>query len=196
MQIEHVIVGTAFVLATEHSRPVHKKHLNPVSLEHRYHIPAMSFNSLKSARKAKELHSFIQTRAEAPHQSPPSVSQTASEGSPMLKESIGLEGSSPNSQVGAAEPSISAAEKSSDPDSPSKKPSEYHPSKTNTALPESPAVDTVTPPLTSTSDRRKTKLVPLQGCHAALPPTIEIRESNRHGRGIYAKFPLSAGACR
>ncbi|KAI0777740.1 SET domain-containing protein [Trametes elegans] len=42
--------------------------------------------------------------------------------------------------------------------------------------------------------REDTRPVELHGCHASLPPSLEIRESQRYGRGIYAKFPFQAGS--
>nr|VWO95993.1 Alcohol dehydrogenase 1 [Ganoderma boninense] len=36
--------------------------------------------------------------------------------------------------------------------------------------------------------------VDLHGCHASLPPSLEIRESSKHGRGIYAKAAQVAGS--
>lgn len=45
----------------------------------------------------------------------------------------------------------------------------------------------------SAETKGTTKLVDLHGCHASLPPSLEIRESNNRGRGIYTKTAQVAG---
>ncbi|KAI0635233.1 SET domain-containing protein [Trametes polyzona] len=57
----------------------------------------------------------------------------------------------------------------------------------------SPAVGKA-PESEAQQQKATTKPVDLHGCHAALPSTVEIRESERHGRGIYTKSALSAGS--
>ena len=109
----------------------------------------MSFGQLRSARKAKESHSFVK-KLDNDTGSFESVSSNEN------TEETALAGS----HVPAHDPDLHPQ-------------GDLRPS---------------LPP-----EKEKTKLVDLQGCHTHLPATPEIRESLRHGRGIYTKSTISAG---
>ena len=162
---------------------------------------AMSFNSLKSARKTKELHSFVKPQLDVSNKPVSAESEpqmTVHPQPPTRGEIKRAESSRPPMQVGAAETFFSSTEKSSGIDTISQNavprglgaPNIDAPSSTSLSA----VTDTTPPPIGS--DQRKTKPVSLNGCHESLPDTVEIRESSRHGRGIYTTSAISAGMPR
>ena len=160
----------------------------------------MSFSNLKSARKTKERHSFVKHSADAEqnseHRSLPSNSDPVYVTS--MSSSATRTTSSPRSsntlQGGTEEPFASIPENSLDVDAVSLNAHAKQDSST-------PDIDASSLPTTAnalvTTDagKWKTKPVSLGSCHSVLPPTVEIRESTRYGRGIYTKTSFTAGTC-
>ncbi|EJF63742.1 SET domain-containing protein [Dichomitus squalens LYAD-421 SS1] len=140
----------------------------------------MSFGKLKSARKGKEIHSFVKPESVSgfsdtmkadtspgplPSQSPMQINAAAPKNShdTMVTDEQAVVQHSPLSQ---------ASEEQAPPRT------QEHQSPTNP---------------TPVKTRESTNSVNLHGCHTDLPSFLEIRESSRHGRGLYAKTALSAG---
>ena len=155
----------------------------------------MSFANLKSSRKAKELQSFVNTHTGVVISSA-STSHLDSQlvtSSPVLQDPATSSNISSHVQVGTAEPCLSATEESLVTGVPSENASTGpSPQATmNASVPPSTGPKEGSPDVNVRN--RKSNPVHLQGCHLALPPNVEIRESSRHGRGIYAKTSLSSG---
>ena len=136
----------------------------------------MSFGKLKSARKAREDFSFVKSdpilgsasvTAEASPESLPSESPMQIDEEQSRDSSSTME---TNKQAVMQNIVIS-----------------------NGQAP--PGTEEYNSPTTSRQVKTKesTKPVNLHGCHTSLPSSLEIRETSRHGRGLYAKAALSAG---
>ncbi|KAI0711226.1 SET domain-containing protein [Earliella scabrosa] len=136
----------------------------------------MSFTKLKSARKAKESHSFV--NPETPTETRPGPPFTANTHDAIqdLPSSGQLTSSA---DAGTADNVIPRKSSSG-----------------TVAMDVDPPQASTSPPTDQSkapSNSVSTTPVKLHDCHAALPFTVEIRESSRQGRGIYAKSAFSAG---
>ncbi|KAM5533874.1 hypothetical protein V8D89_012414 [Ganoderma adspersum] len=146
----------------------------------------MSFGKLKSARKAREVHSFVK-----PHSTPSSAGTDASQSTHRsLANNAGAWPTGSTTENGGenlciASDTSGAGNRTMIPDRslPVDGRSQARPE--GICEPSSQG---------SAETRETTRLVDLHGCHASLPPSLEIRESNNHGRGIYAKAAQVAGS--
>ncbi|KAL7284146.1 hypothetical protein ACG7TL_001427 [Trametes sanguinea] len=155
---------------------------------------AMSFGKLKSARKARDLHSFVKsdTASVDPTSRQSEAGMRIEQGSSKSEEADVNAGASHELQ-----PSPLAAEEPAN-----KKPRlDPLPDEAGTSgqQPAQPAEKPSSPEQSiaaagsSTHAKEKAKPVALHGCHRLLPSSLEILETSRHGRGIFAKSALQAG---
>ncbi|OJT01751.1 N-lysine methyltransferase SMYD2 [Trametes pubescens] len=155
----------------------------------------MSFGKLKSARKAKEFHSYVKpdgsSLSDAEGLTASLNTAPASDSTEQIEQ---LAGSGANTEPDQMQhtsahpaqtprtdevPYGSLAEESQEVQ-PDLKPA---PSTVPGKAPDGPVqrnAETTTP-------------VPLNDCHISLPASLQIRESSRHGRGIYTNTALQAG---
>lgn len=156
----------------------------------------MSFAQLKSARKTKESQSFVKaetsgdsilcTPVVAPH-----PNDEVPE-SPFKKDEANFDNATvPRMQLDDQSPERPGLH-SFDTDGGSSSASQ-----TEAISDVDPQVRVAAPQLSdlpkSRTEKGATKPTSLHGCHVALPTTLEIRESNKLGRGVYAKSALSVG---
>lgn len=165
---------------------------------HRY-LSDMSFGKLKSARKVRELQSFVKP-ADFIHDgtSPTTVtpehavfssyeppeSTAAEEQQDLTARNAGGPDDEPHTDNptvdGARNESLAEEELGSKTDITVM-------SGASTAMPgEDPAIQPA-------ENKETPTLVALEGCHTSLPAFLEVRESARLGRGIYTKSALNAG---
>lgn len=155
----------------------------------------MSFEKLKSARKAKELHSYVKPDGSSPSDAEGLVASLnttlASAGAEQIEQ---LAGSSTNSQpdqlahTSAHPPETPRVDEASN-ETLAEKVQEKQPH----AKPAASTVSGKAPESPPQRNAETTTPVSLNDCHASLPASLEIRESSRHGRGIYANAALQAG---
>ncbi|KAI0746851.1 SET domain-containing protein [Daedaleopsis nitida] len=145
----------------------------------------MSFGKLKSARRAKESHSFVQPLPADGSTSPIAATASSSylsSGTPRHTtpaEHVLVELTQvPDDRTQALDTQVlsGTADVSTHEDS----------TATTTATPASTSLQS--------AEKETSRPAPLHGCHAVLPSTLEIRESSRHGRAVYTKSAISAGS--
>lgn len=152
----------------------------------------MSFGKLKSARKAKELHSFVKTDGSSltDASSELGASSSTAQATVSAAHAVLHRGENVEVQVDslriASEPAAGEARADNAPnealaDEQQGKQSDLKADPTIPGkAPDRPHTETAAP-------------VSSQGCYASLPASLEIRESSRHGRGMYTKAALHAG---
>ncbi|KAI1798145.1 SET domain-containing protein [Ganoderma leucocontextum] len=149
----------------------------------------MSFGKLKSARKAREVHSFVK-----PGSTPSSTGADASQSTHLSRAD----------NAATCPTASSFQDDGHDPYTPSDALTSNNettvqgislaPDGKSQSLARTEAIDLPSSPV-SVEARDTTKRVGLHGCHASwLPSSLEIRESNNHGRGLYTKTAQVAGS--
>ncbi|KAI0646366.1 SET domain-containing protein [Trametes meyenii] len=139
----------------------------------------MSFGKLKAARKVKEVHSFVVPPSPAERQATTlnvdvlHITEPQTDGGKAASEALLLEDSANESFTNEARELIHQTVDQA--------------TGISAKATEAPSGS----PAKSTND---TKQVFLYGCHAALPHSLEIRESAQRGRGIYTKSVVHAGS--
>lgn len=165
---------------------------------HRY-LSDMSFGNLKSARKVRELQSFVKPAdliyegngpiAVTPEHTvvssyePPESTATEEQQDLTARNAGG-----PDDEPHMDNPPVDGARNESLTE-------EELESKTDITV-ISGASEATTgegPAIQPAQNKETSTLVDLQGCHTSLPTSLEVRESARLGRGIYTKSALNAG---
>ncbi|KAJ8482475.1 hypothetical protein ONZ51_g5325 [Trametes cubensis] len=153
----------------------------------------MSFGKLKSQRKAKELHSFV--KLDDPHQTANSEESSliqAADANTLEVHENAMGTASIDDSEHTQRPSLDqpAAKKPriDDPSDGGAQQGEEHAGKHAGSEDHAVAMSLPVP------EQDRARPAQLHGCHRSLPASLQILETGRHGRGIYAKSALHAGS--
>lgn len=155
----------------------------------------MSFGKLKSARKAKELHSYVKPDGSSPSGADGFVnSLNTTPAYAGAEHNEQLAGSSTNTESDQLQhTSLHSAETPRVDEASYESLAEASQEKRPHVNPDTSTMSGKAPDRPPERNAETTTPVSLNDCHTSLPASLEIRESSRHGRGIYTNAALQAG---